>query len=99
MMSDLLPSEQELQETMDFVHVDMFTNNRKNLSQGSDDWNDLQISESPTFQFDTHSTYVQRPSFMDGMKITQPGIAESIERARILVLADDGVTTDDISPA
>jgi len=33
------------------------------------------------------------------MQITQPGISKSIEKARILVLAGDGVTTDDISPA
>ena len=99
MMSDLIPSQQELEQAMQHVKVDMFVKNRKNLDQGSEEWNELKISKSAIFEFDSNSSYVQRPSFMDGMKLKEPGVIKSIDAARILVLANDGVTTDDISPA
>lgn len=98
-MSDLIPSQQELEQAMQHVKVDMFVKNRKNLDQGSEEWNELKISKSAIFEFDSNSSYVQRPSFMDGMKLKEPGVIKSIDAARILVLANDGVTTDDISPA
>lgn len=99
MMQELIPTETELSDAMKHVQVDMFVKNRKNLTEWSPQWNDLKISESSTFEFDPKSTYVQRPSFMDGMTLKKPGVPQSIESGRILVLAGDGVTTDDISPA
>ena len=71
MMSDLIPSETELQNAMKHVEVNMFVNNRKNLTQGSPEWDNLKISASPTFEFNPESTYVQRPSFMDGMTLKE----------------------------
>lgn len=99
MMEDLMPSEAELTEAMSHVKAEMFVENRKALTTGSPAWDALEVATGSTFKFDPTSTYVQRPPFMDGMTLEMPGVSAKINNARILVLAGDGVTTDDISPA
>lgn len=99
MMADLMPSEEELAKAMAHVTPEMFIENRANLKTGSPEWDELEVTQTPTFTFDPTSTYVNCPPFMDGMTLVAPGIPSKIKDARILVLGGDGITTDDISPA
>ena len=50
------------------------------------------------FQWDPRSTYVRRPPFFEEMP-REPVPPEDIERARVLAVLGDSVTTDHISPA
>ena len=99
MMSDLMPNESELAAAMEHVSTKMFIANSAALTDSPPKWNELEVEQTPTFQFDPDSTYVQRPPFMDDMELAAPGVPQKIEQARILVLAGDGTTTDHISPA
>ncbi len=58
----------------------------------------IPITESALFQWQKDSTYVQHPPFFTGMTV-QPAPLKNIDKARILALLGDSVTTDHISPA
>jgi aconitate hydratase len=51
-----------------------------------------------TFEWNNKSTYVQKPTFFDGLSAEPKDIAP-INDARILALLGDSITTDHISPA
>ena len=50
------------------------------------------------YKWDVGSTYVQNPPYFEGMTI-EPEPIEDIEKARILAIFGDKITTDHISPA
>ena len=51
-----------------------------------------------TYAWEKDSTYIRRAPYFEGMKI-QPSPVEEIQRARVLAVLGDSVTTDHISPA
>jgi aconitate hydratase len=61
-------------------------------------WNAIALRQDTIFDWDEASTYIQHPSFFDGMPL-RPGRIEPIRDARVLALLGDSVTTDHISPA
>ena len=54
--------------------------------------------EGDVFAWDKNSTYIQEPSFFEGLT-PEPLPVESIQNARVLVVAPDTTTTDHITPA
>jgi aconitate hydratase len=98
-LKDIWPSEQELQATMlRSVTQDMFRSSYSDVFKGDDRWRGLQVLEGSRFTWDEASTYIRKPTFVDGMTMTPPKPA-NIENARVLALLGDSVTTDHISPA
>ena len=98
-LKDIWPSEQELQETMlKAVTADMFRRSYKDVFAGDARWQGLQVPEGSRYVWDAASTYIQKPTFLEGMTMTPPAAAE-IAGARVLALLGDSVTTDHISPA
>ena len=61
-------------------------------------WNSIPTTSGLTYQWDTHSTYIQEPPFFDGFG-ADVGEMEDIHGARPLAIFGDSVTTDHISPA
>ncbi len=45
------------------------------------------------------SSYIARPPFFDGFTMTPPPLVSGVQRARIMALFGDSITTDHISPA
>ena len=98
-LKDIWPTEQELQETMlRAVNADMFRRSYADVFKGDDRWQGLAVPEGSRFAWDGDSTYIRKPTFLEGMTMT-PGAPADITRARVLALLGDSVTTDHISPA
>jgi len=68
------------------------------LLTGNDAWNAIPSTSEAVYDWKEESTYIQEPPFFIGMSEKAAPIA-SIEKARVLVMVGDSVTTDHISPA
>jgi len=98
-LDDIWPSEAEIQQTMlRAVTADMFRRTYADVFKGDERWRGLQVPEGSSFAWEPQSTYVRRPTFLEGMT-TQPAPLKDITGARVLALLGDSVTTDHISPA
>ena len=98
-LEDIWPSQQELQETMlRAVTKDMFARSYGEVFVGDERWQGLEVPEGSRFAWDADSTYVRRPTFLEGLTMAVPPPVD-IVGARVLALLGDSVTTDHISPA
>ena len=98
-LKDIWPSEQELQETLlRAVNADMFKKSYADVFAGDERWQQLPTPEGNRFEWDPESTYIREPTFLQGMTMDTPPLAD-IAGARVLALLGDSVTTDHISPA
>jgi aconitate hydratase len=98
-LKDLWPTEQELQETMlRAVTKQMFQQSYADVFKGDERWQGLDVPEGSLFSWDQDSTYIRKPTFLEGMTMALPE-PRDIVGARVLALLGDSVTTDHISPA
>ncbi len=98
-LKDIWPTEQELQETMlRAVTSAMFRKSYADVFAGDEQWQKLHVPEGNRFDWDEESTYIRKPTFLEGMTMTMPTPAD-IRQARVLALLGDSITTDHISPA
>jgi aconitate hydratase len=98
-LRDVWPTnEQIVAVTSDAVRRDMFTARYADVFSGEDRWQSLDIPTGDRFAWDERSTYVRKPTFLEGIDADPPGLAD-IRGARVLALLGDSVTTDHISPA
>lgn len=81
-----------------FVIPAMFQHVYSRISQGSEPWNKLEAPKRDLYPWDEKSTYITKPPFFYDIKKSVPRI-ESIDKAHVLLLLGDSVTTDHISPA
>ena len=61
-------------------------------------WQSLAVPEGSRFAWDGDSTYVRKPTFLEGMTMEAAPL-QDIAGARVLAVLGDSVTTDHISPA
>jgi aconitate hydratase len=80
------------------VTADMFRRSYADVFKGDERWQGLHVPEGSSFAWEPQSTYVRRPTFLEGMTM-QPAPLKDITGARVLALLGDSVTTDHISPA
>src|SRR5438093_9224772 len=80
------------------VNADMFRRSYARVFEGDGRWRMLNVREGSRFDWDPDSTYIRRPTFLEGMTMTAAPLAD-ITGARVLALLGDSVTTDHISPA
>ena len=98
-LKDIWPSERELQETMlQSVTADMFRRSYADVFKGDERWQGLAVPTGSGFEWDVDSTYIRKPTFLEGMTMDAP-VPRDITAARVLALLGDSVTTDHISPA
>ncbi|HVG54224.1 MAG TPA: aconitate hydratase AcnA [Vicinamibacterales bacterium] len=98
-LKDIWPTEQELQATMlSAVTKEMFRASYSDVFKGDEHWQGLPVPRGSRFTWDESSTYIRKPTFLEGMTMT-PSPAADIAGARVLALLGDSVTTDHISPA
>jgi aconitate hydratase A / 2-methylisocitrate dehydratase len=98
-VKDIWPSAAEVARTVEeAVRSDMFRKSYGEVFDGDERWNSLSVPTGDSFAWDPHSTYVRRPPFFDDLP-SEPAPVADIERARVLALLGDSVTTDHISPA
>ena len=98
-LKDIWPSSKTIAKLVrKAVKRSMFKKRYGDVFRGDAEWQDIQVKGGLTYDWDTHSTYVQNPPYFAGMSM-MPQMVNDIESARILGLFLDSITTDHISPA
>jgi aconitate hydratase len=98
-LRDVWPSSAEIEAVIvSSVDGEMFASTYADVFTGDETWRSLPVPEGELFTWDERSTYVRRPSYLEGLD-RAPGRIGDIEGARCLVSLGDSVTTDHISPA
>lgn len=97
-LKDIWPSTEAIQAAMTAIDREMFQAAYQDAYAGDAYWQALDVSDSPTYNWEPDSTYIRRPPFFEGMSLT-PAPMRNIKGGRLLALLGDMVTTDHISPA
>jgi aconitate hydratase len=98
-LKDIWPSSQEIADlARKHVTPQAFRQRYGDVFKGDAEWRKIKVKGGLTYQWDNNSTYVQNPPYFTGMTLT-PDPLTDIEKARVLGLFLDSITTDHISPA
>ena len=98
-LKDIWPSNTEIRNAVEKnVSPEMFKKQYSNALDGPKEWQKINSSTGDLYDWNTTSTYVQRPPFFDHQSNEDKEI-EPIKNARPLLLLGNSVTTDHISPA
>jgi aconitate hydratase len=98
-LADLWPSAAEIRQVIgEAIDPALFARTYAVVFEGDDRWRALDIPPSDRYAWDSASTYIARPPFLEGIGARPPG-GRDIEGARVLALLGDSITTDHISPA
>ncbi len=98
-LRDLWPSSAEIEATIaSSVRGEMFTSTYADVFTGDEAWRSLPVPDGDLYRWDAGSTYVRRPSYLEGLTRKPAAIAD-VANARCLAVLGDSVTTDHISPA
>ncbi|AMW23305.1 aconitate hydratase [Staphylococcus haemolyticus] len=98
-LNDIWPTIQEVADTVDSVVTpELFLEEYKNVYNNNEMWNEIDVTDAPLYDFDPNSTYIQNPSFFQGLS-KEPGTIEPLKELRVMGKFGDSVTTDHISPA
>ena len=99
-LSDIWPSNAAIRAELDaVVSRQLFQSRYADVFTGPAEWQQIQSTNSLTYNWDGDSTYVQNPPYFEGMTAEVPDAAIDINQARILAVLGDSITTDHISPA
>ena len=99
LLSELWPSPEEVTEAIrTSLTSEMFRQRYGAVFDGDERWQAVETATGNTFGWDHGSTYVLRPTFLEGLAMDPAPVTE-VEGARVLALLGDSVTTDHISPA
>lgn len=98
-LRDLMPSDEQVaQVAREVVRPEFFAERLKTVWDGTHHWQALSAAGSVQFPWGPASTYLRRPRYLEAIAAEPPSTL-AIERARILMVLGDNVTTDHISPA
>ncbi|MCX8029572.1 MAG: aconitate hydratase AcnA [Brevinematales bacterium] len=96
---DILPTHSEIVEYLNKINTTQsFIENYKDIFKGTEDWENIEISEGELFEWDINSTYIKRPPYLDNYDKEENNLNDIIG-ARVLLVLGDSITTDHISPA
>jgi len=98
-LKDVWPTQQEIQRTLAAaLSAEMFRARYAGVFEGDELWRGLPVPTGDRFDWADDSTYIRRPTFLEGLA-PEPAPPTEIEGARALARLGDSVTTDHISPA
>ena len=97
-LKDIWPSNVEVAAEVAKVNGSMFRKEYAEVFMGDEEWQNIPVGESTTYDWDENSTYIQHPPFFQNLKPV-PEAIKSVNNAFILGLFGDSITTDHISPA
>ncbi len=98
MLKDIWPSQEEIKQTVHkTLDADMFRREYASVFEGDERWKALPAPTGKLYQFNDKSTYIQNPPFFSNLTSTRS--VTDINRAKVLLLLGDSITTDHISPA
>ncbi|MEO6340084.1 MAG: aconitate hydratase AcnA, partial [Caulobacteraceae bacterium] len=98
-LRDVWPSNAEVSAIQrEAVTGALFANRYADVFKGDKHWQGIAISGGQTYAWEGDSTYVQNPPYFEGLTMTPKPVTD-IQRAAILGIFGDSITTDHISPA
>jgi aconitate hydratase len=98
-LKDIWPSNHEVAEIVrQHVTKEMFQGRYSDVFKGDEKWQGIQIEGGQTYGWNSSSTYVQNPPYFEGLTM-EPKPVTNVEKAKVLALFLDSITTDHISPA
>ena len=98
-LADVWPTAEEVTAAVRAsLTSDMFRERYASVFDGDARWQAVEAPTGDTFAWDTSSTYVLRPTFLEGLSMAPAPVADVVG-ARVLAKLGDSVTTDHISPA
>lgn len=98
-LKDIWPSSKEISKTIaDNLQPYMFKKRYSHLLDDAPLWKKVHVTKGARYQWDSKSTYIQKPPYFDEFKKTLPEKI-SLKNMRCLAIFGDSVTTDHISPA
>jgi aconitate hydratase len=99
-LRDLWPSQDEIQRTMrEATGSELYRENYHEIFAGDEEWRALDAPSGHIYRWDPNSTYVRSPPFFTEMTRESPAQIPEIEKARVVAVFGDSITTDHISPA
>lgn len=98
-LKDIWPTQEEIRQAVEAgLEPNMFRNQYSRILNGDLNWQALSAPESVLYDWKEESTYIRLPPYFDEFS-TDPAPPSDINDARVLVLLDDKISTDHISPA
>jgi aconitate hydratase len=98
-LRDIWPTHAEVQSVVEqSVLPEMFESQYGDVWNKNAKWNAIKTTEGQLYEWDSASTYIQEPPFLENLA-AQPGPIQPIRGARCLAAFGDSVTTGHISPA
>lgn len=97
-LKDIWPSNAEVAAEVQKVTGEMFKKEYADVFAGDEAWQAIKTSEGKTYEWNSDSTYIQHPPFFQNLTADVADI-EPVNKASILALLGDSITTDHISPA
>ncbi|HRD68743.1 MAG TPA: aconitate hydratase AcnA [Legionella sp.] len=97
-LKDIWPTNAEVAAEVAKVTGGMFRKEYAEVFEGDAHWQAIKTSTGQTYGWNPDSTYIQHPPFFENLK-PKPEPIKSINKAYILALFGDSITTDHISPA
>src|SRR5690625_7686339 len=70
----------------------------ESVIHSKENWNEIDTTDKPLFDWDPESTYIQNPPFFENLT-KEAGTVTPLKDLRTIGLFGDSVTTDHISPA
>jgi aconitate hydratase len=98
-LEDIWPKNEEIAELI-AAHVkqEFFELEYGRIFDGDEFWRGLPDVASITYAWDDTSTYIKNPPYFENFGL-EPEPVHNIEKARVLAMLGDTITTDHISPA
>ncbi|EOC9197371.1 aconitate hydratase AcnA [Staphylococcus pseudintermedius] len=98
-LKDIWPSIQEVADAVESVVTpELFKEEYKSVYDNNELWNQIDTTDQPLYDFDPQSTYIQNPTFFQGLS-KEPSAIQPLFNLRVMGKFGDSVTTDHISPA
>lgn len=98
-LKDIWPNQADINKAIETgLNPEMFKSNYSRILDGDIKWQSLDAPSSTLFKWAPKSTYVRLPPFFDSFTKT-PSDPVDLLNNRVLMLLDDKISTDHISPA
>ncbi|HDV6103637.1 aconitate hydratase AcnA [Staphylococcus pseudintermedius] len=98
-LKDIWPSIQEVADAVESVVTpELFKEEYKSVYDNNELWNQIDTTDQPLYDFDPQSTYIQNPTFFQGLS-KEPSAIQPLSNLRVMGKFGDSVTTDHVSPA
>ncbi|MBI1188328.1 MAG: aconitate hydratase AcnA, partial [Alphaproteobacteria bacterium] len=98
-LRDIWPSSEEIADIVRAsITPEMFETRYGDVFKGDQHWRAIKVTGGRTYDWPVGSTYVKNPPYFEGMTL-EPKPVTDVDRAAVLALFGDSITTDHISPA